>query len=302
MELDKIDLIKGLRFLCGTWQVEYIVNGFSDNLDHIPASEFRSKDGSDFSCITYTFFEDHTMVMNDTSSGREEKGTWEQVDFGEFHYTLNGFVELPEGAFKENAEKLSVSGSNIVFSIGFLGIGMKKTADGVVTEEVDIADVQPSEEDNKEFAIVGKYIPEKVMTVVNNKFGFFTKDEAKPFFDEQLSKDVISKRDYEESMRLFDMYLEITSEHKIVSWMKLPESVTEEMIKQAVEAGQISEVRDGYFTMEYYEWKCVDGKYYYDTKTRREISGEHVSSWDEFKEDKDGYLPFASGMMKLKKV
>lgn len=61
--MDKQDLRQGLQFIAGTWQAEFLVNAFSNDLAHIPAGEFKSDDGRDFSCITFSFFEDHTVVM-----------------------------------------------------------------------------------------------------------------------------------------------------------------------------------------------------------------------------------------------
>jgi hypothetical protein len=78
--------------------------------------------------------------------------------------------------------------------------------------------------------------------------------------------------------------------------------VPEEAIKQALESGEIKEVKDGYFTVQEKEWKAVDGKYYYDTGEHRELFGEVQSPWDELKTDEDGLLDFSSGMVKLKKV
>ena len=42
--------------------------------------------------------------------------------------------------------------------------------------------------------------------------------------------------------------IEFTADHRVLTWMKLPAGVSEEEIRAAIEAGQISEVRDGMFT------------------------------------------------------
>ncbi len=144
MELDEKTLNDGLKFIVGTWQVDYVVNAFSNDLKHIPASEFKSEDGRDFSAITYSFFEDHTVIMKNGSDGREESGTWEQTGWSEYHYTLNAFLDIPDSSFLKNAETLSVLDGNLGFSIGFLAIGMKKIAEGIVTEKPDIGDLKPS--------------------------------------------------------------------------------------------------------------------------------------------------------------
>ena len=58
----------------------------------------------------------------------------------------------------------------------------------------------------------------------------------------------------------------------------------------------IAAVENGYFCREAREWKCVDGKYYYNTGEQREIFGEKQSSWDELVE-KDGLIQFGQSMM-----
>ena len=300
MTLDEQDLRKGLKFIVGKWQVDYVVNAWSNDLAHIPAKEFKSDDGRDFSDITFTFFEDHTVLMKNASDGKEEKGQWEQTGWSEYHYTLNGFIDIPEGDFRKNAETLSVFDGCLVFSIGFLAVGMKKISDGVVTEvkKKDIGDIEVSEEDAKADGIAGIYAPAKTMSVINDSFGLYTKEEIEAEF--KRKKDAGEDVD-DSALRMLDMTVEFTADHKVLQWMKLPEGVSEEMIKRAIEAGEISAVKDGYFTMNAKEWKCVDGKYYYDTGEHRETFGEVQSSWDELKFDENGLLDFASGMMKLKK-
>ena len=179
MTLDEQDLRHGLKFIVGVWQVDYVVNAWSNDLAHIPAKEFKSDDGRDFSDITFTFFEDHTVLMKNASDGKEERGSWEQTGWSEYHYTLNGFIDIPEGDFRKNAETLSVFDGFLVFSIGFLAIGMKKISDGVVTEvkKKDIGDIEVSEEDAKADGIAGIYAPAKTMSVINDSFGMYTKEE-----------------------------------------------------------------------------------------------------------------------------
>ena len=301
MTLDEQDLRRGLKFIVGTWQVDYVVNAWSNDLAHIPAKEFKSKDGKDFSEITFTFSEDHTVLMKNGADGKEEKGQWEQTGWAEYHYTLNGFIDIPDGNFRKNAETLSVFDGFLVFSIGFLAIGMKKISDGVVTEvkKKDIGDMEMSAADAAADGIVGKYAPAKTMAVVNDSFGLYTKEEIEAEF--KRKQDAGEDPDTD-ALRMLDMTVEFTADHKVIQWMKIPEGVSEEMIKQALEAGEIKAVSDGYFSMALQEWKCVDGKYYYDTGEHREMFGEVQSSWDELKFDEDGLLDFASGMMKLKKV
>lgn len=301
MTLDEQDLKRGLKFIVGEWQVDYVVNAWSNDLAHIPAKEFKSKDGRDFSDITFTFFENHAVIMKNAADGKEVKGDWEQTGWAEYHYTLNDFIDIPEGDFRKNAETLSVFDGFLVFSIGFLAIGMKKISDGVVTEvkKKDIGDMEMSAGDAAANGIVGTYAPAKVMSMVNDSFGLFTKEEITAEF--QRKKD--AGEDVDDSvLNMLDLKVEFTADHKVMQWMKLPAGVSEDMIKQALEAGEISAFKDGYFSMAAKEWKCVDGKYYYDTGEHRETFGEVQSSWDELKFDENGLMDFSSGMMKLKKV
>ena len=73
-------------------------------------------------------------------------------------------------------------------------------------------------------------------------------------------------------------------------------------IDEALAAGEIKAVSDGYFCMRSRPWKYVKGGFYYDTGEHRDLFGEVQSSWDELKEDENGLIPFGSGMMLLKRV
>lgn len=303
MELDAQDLRQGLKFIVGTWQPEYVVNAWSNDLRHIPASEFKSEDGNDLTGLTYAFFEDHTLVMKNTVSGQEEKGTWEQTGYGTFHYTLNGFLNIPDSNFLKAAETLEMrDGKNLVFALGFLAVALEKTAEGTVTEEKGVGDVEMSAEDLAQTDIVGRYEVAKTMAMVGGEFGLFTRKETEEELDKQLKAGEIEEDEKKDALQGFDAIIEFTEDHRVLQWMKLPEGVSEEEIKEAVEAGEIGPVKDGYFSMSEKAWKSLDGKYYYDTGEHREMFGEEQSSWDELKKDEEGLLDFGSGMMKLRKL
>ena len=304
MILDENDLRDGLKFIVGTWQVDYVVNAFSNDLSHIPAAEFKSSDGRDFSVITFEFFEDHTTVLRDAASGKEERGTWEQTGWGSYRYTLGAFIELPEGAFREAAEKLEVIEGCLVFSIGFLAIGMKKIADGVVTEpekEPDIGDIEMTAEDLAATGIVGTYGVAKAFAMVDGKFGLFSREDVAADLEKRRAAGEIDDEEIDDALRGFELVTEFTADHRVVSWMKIPKNVTEDMIKAAQEAGEIGEVRDGRFAAGSKEWKSLGGKYYYDSGEHREVFGEVKSSWDELTFDEDGLLSFGE-MMKLRRI
>ena len=304
MILDEHDLREGLKFIVGTWQVDYVVNAFSNDLSHIPAKEFKSDDGRDFSAITFEFFEDHTVAMRDASSGKEEKGTWEQTGWSSYKYTLNGFVDLPEGSFRDAAEKLEVVEGCLVFSIGFLAVGMKKTADGVVTEpekEPDIGDIEMTEADLAAADVVGAYEVAKAFSMVGGDFGLFSREEVEADLKKRKEAGEIDDGEVASYTQAFDLVVEFTPDHRVLQWIKIPPHVTEEMIKEAQEAGEIGEVRDGRFCGEEKKWKSLGGRYYYDSGEHREVFGEVKSSWDELVEDEDGLLSFGEAM-KLRRI
>ena len=289
----------GLKYIVGQWQVDYVVNAWSDDLAHIPASEFKSEDGQDFSAITFEFFEDHTVILKNSANGTEVKGGWEQTDMLEYRYTLKDFLTLPEGAFRENAEKLSVVDGHLVFSVGFLAIAMKKIKDGTVTKAPDIGDLQMSEADAADGKIVGRYEVAKACSVIGDDFRLCTRAEIEA--EMKRMQDAGEEPD-DDMLSAFSAIVEISADHKIYQWMKLPDGVSDEDIKEAIEAGEITAVKDGYFCLGSNEWKCLDGKYYYDTKEHREVFGEIRSPWDELTFDEEGLLNFGSGMMKLKRM
>ena len=303
MELDASDLKRGLKFIVGTWQVDYVVNAWSNDLKHVPAAEFKSDDGNDLSAITYTFFEDHTMVMKNSADGKEQQGTWEQTGWGTFHYTLNGFLNVPDSNFLKAAETLSMrDGEALVFSLGFFAVALKKTEDGVVTEAPGIEEIEMTEADLEMNEIVGKYEVVKSLGMVGGDFGLFTKEEVLQDFEKRLAAGEAEEDERRGLLQGFDVLVEFTADHRVLQRMKVPEGVSEEEIRAAVEAGEIGPVEDGYFLASEKPWKASEGKYYYDTGSTRVVFDEAQSSWDELKFDEDGFLDFGSGAMMLKKL
>ncbi len=302
MVLDDDDLKNGLKLIVGTWQVDYLVNAWSNDLAHIPASEFKSDDGTDFTAINFEFFEDHTLVMKDTSKGKEVKGTWEQTSYSEFHYTLNDFIEVPDSQFKKNAETLNVQNGDLVFSLGFLAVAMKKIAEGTVTKEADIGDIPMTAEDEANLGIVGEYETVKAFSIINGTPGLYTRAEVEADLQKQKDAGTIDEHDAGQMMMAFNSVVEITESHKIKTWMKLPEGVTEEQVKKAIEAGEIQDYDGERFCAHVQEWKSIGGKYYYNTGEHREVFGEEKSPWDELTFDEEGLLNMMDGMAKMKKI
>ncbi|MBP5230337.1 MAG: hypothetical protein ILO68_01275 [Clostridia bacterium] len=299
MTLDEQDLRSGLKFIVGTWQPDFLVNMFSDDLAHIPASEFKSPDGQDFTALTFRFLEDHTVAL--TAAEKEVSGTWEQTDLLTYRIHMEAFEGIPEGMFKDNAETLSVQDGHLVFGIGFLAVALQKTEEGTVTEEPDIGDLPQTEDDLAHKDIAGFYDIYKSFSMVGDDLGLHTREEIEEELDRKIAAGEAEEDEKAEYMRIFEARYEFTEDGFILSWMKLPEGVSQEEIDAAVEAGEIEAVKDGFFLESRKAWKYVNGGYYYDTGEERELFGEKQSSWDELKIEEDGCIPFGSGMMVLKK-
>jgi len=203
MSLDKQDIKEGLKFIVGTWQIDYLVNAWSNNLDHIPATEFKGKDGKNLSQVTFEFFEDHTLKYK--NGDVEGDGTWEQKSWSKFAYKCDKFFgEMPPELAELLKEFERVEGG-LVFGLGLLAVRMKKIADGVVTEikEPDIGDIEPTAEDLKMNAIVGRWKIHQALSAVGEDFGLHTRDEVLAHLEKRKAAGEIDEHEYNENLSMF---------------------------------------------------------------------------------------------------
>lgn len=290
MELTKEDLKDGLKFIVGTWEAEFVVSFFSNNLEHVPVTEFKSSDGRDLSKLSMEFFEDHTAKLKDGSNGREVDSTWEQTKPYGWTYKANGFFgELPADV-AEKVEELDAQEGKLCIAFGFLCIAFKKTAEGHITKEPDIDEIEPSPEDLKMKAIVGRWKIYKTLAPIGNSFDLHTKDEVVAELDKKKATDAIEEDEYNETLNMFDYVMKFTDDYKVLSYMPIPKHVTQEQIDQAVASGEVKIVDGMMCCEEPKEWKAVNGHYYYNTKEHREIFGEIKSPWDIIDPDADGRI------------
>ena len=302
MVLDKDDLKWGKKFIVGTWQVDFLVNAFSNDLAHIPAEEFKSEDGTDFTVVQFEFFEDHTMVMRDTSRGVESKGDWEQTGPTEFHYTVVDYLFVPDGSFKEGAETLDVQDGKLVFTIGFLAVALKKIADGIVTKEPGVGETEMSSEDQVDLGIVGRYEVVKSFVFINDDMGFFTREEVQADVDKKIASGEMDEDEAREQLMIFDTIAEFSEDHLLSNWIRIPAEMSQEEIAEAVGSGDFLEVKDGMGCIEKHEWKALAGKYYYQSGEDMESPEDEQSSWTEITYDEDGLMNLWHGMCKMKRI
>lgn len=290
MELTKEDLKDGLKFIVGTWEAEFVVSFFSNNLEHVPVAEYKSNDGRDLSKLSMEFFEDHTAKLKDGSNGREVDSTWEQTKPYGWTYKANGFFgELPADV-AEKVEELDAQEGKLCIAFGFLCIAFKKTAEGHITKEPDIDEIEPSPEDLKMKAIVGRWKIYKTLAPIGNSFELHTKDEVVAELDKKKAAGAIEEDEYNETLNMFDYVMEFTDDYQVLSYMPIPKHVTQEQIDQAVASGEVKIVDGMMCCEEPKEWKAVNGHYYYNTKEHREIFGEIKSPWDIIDPDADGRI------------
>jgi len=305
MSLDEETLKRGLKFFVGTWEVDYLVNVFSNNLEHISAADFKSKDGKDLTQISYEFFEDHTCKLKNGATGVEESGTWKQVSSDKFEFTLEKvFGEMSAEALKELQKVEKDMDGGFVFSLGPLVVRMKKTAEGVVTEvkKPDIGDLEPTEEDLKMKAIVGRWKVYKAFACVKDDFGLFTRADVEAEIErlKAAGEEDDAHSLQEMVVASFGVQIEFTEDHKMLTYNPIPPDVPQKEIDEAVSSGEFKVVDGMLLESEFKMWKAVKGDYWYDSEEKVEICGEKQSSWRKLTPDADGHIEYR--MMMLEKA
>lgn len=287
--LDADDLKRGLEFIVGTWQIDYLVNAWSNNLDHIPATEFKGKDGKNLSQVSFEFFEDHTMKYK--NGDIEGDGTWEQKSWSKYAYKCDKFLGEMPPEMAELLKEFERSEGGLVFGLGLLVVRMKKVAEGVVTKEPDIGDLVPTEDDLKMNAIVGRWKIYKALSCIGEDFGLHTRDEVVADLDKKKAAGQIDDHDYTQEMHIFGAVYEFTAEHRVRSYTSIPEGVPQEEIDKAVASGQVKLV-NGMMCVdeEGKEWKYVKGDYWYNTGEKRMLFDEEQSPWDKITPDSEGHI------------
>lgn len=299
MELDEQDLKWGLELIVGKWKIDYLVDFWSDNLEHIPVAKYKSPDGKKYNGITFEFFEDHRLVMKDSATKKQVESTWEQTGSTQYHYALNRFFDLPEGTDAENAETLEVFDGYLALPLGFITAGLKKTAKGKITKKPDIGDIEPSADDLKMNAIVGKYKIVKAPAMIGDDFGMHTREEALADANKRKAAGEIDDNEIWESvLSMFDNIIEFTADHQVKIYAPMPPYASKKEIDEAVASGEITIVDGMIDSGDSYEWKAVNGAYYYDSREEEEVMGEKVSPWKKLEPDSDGLITFEPFMIK----
>ena len=291
MELDKDDLKWGLEFIVGTWKIDYLVDFWSDNLEHIPAAKYKSPDGKKYNGVTFEFFEDHRLVMKDSATKKQVESTWEQTGSTQFHYSLNGFFELTEDSDADIVETLEVFEGDLAFSLGFITAGMKKTKAGKVTKEPGIGEIEPSATDLQMTDVVGTYKVAK-MTNFHGDFKMATFDKIVADMKKEGAEGEELESQINEMKMMFGQQFEFTADHKLRVWVST-ENVPENELKEMLESGEAIASKDGFICIEESEWKAVNGVYYVTDE-------DDESGWHKLEPNSKGEIEYR--MMLIKKI
>ena len=289
MELDKDDLKWGTEFIVGTWKIDYLVDFWSDNLEHIPAAKYNSPDGKKYSGITFEFFEDHKLVMKDSATKKKVESTWEQTGSTQFHYALNGFFDLSEDSDIDIVETLEVFDGDLAFSLGFVTAGMKKTKKGKVTKEPGIGEIEPSAADLQMTDIVGIY---KVVKMPNfhGDFQLSTLDKIVADLKKSGAKGEELESQINETKMMFGQQFEFSSDHKLRIWVST-EDMPQEDLKEALDSGEAIASKDGFLCFDESDWKVVKGAYYVSDE-------EDESGWHKLEPDSNGEMEYRMFVIK----
>lgn len=109
-----------------------------------------------------------------------------------------------------------------------------------------------------------------------------------PYIDENDPDEV--EMELNERRKMIGTEIRICEDGVWYMLMPLPEGVSEEEVKAAVEAGEIS-LYDGMMCERPMKWEERDGQLWYDTGIEGEFMGEAVDTWAKAI-DEDGYFAF----------
>jgi len=312
MELSQKQLNEGLKYLVGTWEIDFLVNPFSNNLDHLPPEKFQTTTGKDLSKLTWEFFEDHTVKLRNGATGEEESCTWKQVGETKFTYDTKFFGLIDNADILKGIQELekAFGSDDLVFSM-IMVISLKKTKDGEVhiveePKEPDIGDIEPTAEDLKMKDIVGRWKVYKGFGSVGDDFGLFTRAEVEADMERKKKEGKFeSDEEYQHELKelgtMFGAVVEFTDDYKVKMYAPIPPGIPQEEIDKAVASGEVTLVDGMIFDGEPKEWKAVKGDYWYNTGEHREIFGEVKSSWDKITPDSEGHIDFHMYILERKK-
>ena len=150
-------------------------------------------------------------------------------------------------------------------------------------------------------SIIGTYKVEKFFTYLNDKADLYTREQVEAELDKAVKAMKIDADETGEYFEPFGYVFKFTPDGEIQSWIKVPDGMSDDEVKEALDDGEILDAKDGMVLVNKNTWEERDGKYYYDTGEYREVFGEVQSSVDELAFDEDGLLVYGDGMFRLKK-
>ncbi|MBR4881159.1 MAG: hypothetical protein IKU19_04455 [Clostridia bacterium] len=114
------------------------------------------------------------------------------------------------------------------------------------------------------------------------------------------AEEILAMPDNDETAQYKEMVSainEFTADNRVLTYVPIPEYQIEE-----ARAEGLVITEDGYGIVDETDWKEENGKILYNTREEGEIMGEKVDPYVVLEIDAEGYIPFAGGMMMLKKI
>ncbi len=293
MTLDEEDIKWGLEFIAGTWNVDYLVDFQSNDLEHIPAQEYKSADGKNYSALSFEFLEDSRLLISDSSSGKKTESSWKQTGINEYRCPLNGFLDISQKSEAKASEIFSVMDGVLTFTLEKVTVVLKKVSKGKITD-IGKLDSDPLMTD-----IAGFYEVAATLYYPIDSENYHSKEEGLALLEKQKSLGKIDEESYESCKTFFtmnfDKKIEFASDGKVNQWFKISgsafEDASEADLKAAAENGEIG-FKDGTVCLydESRKWKAVNGFYYFYTGDE-----DSENPWYKIRFTDDGFMKLTWG-------
>lgn len=139
-------------------------------------------------------------------------------------------------------------------------------------------------------SVVGEYKFDSIMTFGEDGPKYLTaEDLMNKTYPAEASADFI-EHEKAENRALAMMVLKIGEDGTLKSLVPIPEGVTQEMVDEAVAAGEVT-IEDGLICDKVYQWEERDGVPYYNTGIKNLEDENPQDEWAKLIDD-DGYVSF----------
>lgn len=130
--------------------------------------------------------------------------------------------------------------------------------------------------------IIGKWKVAEVPVVIGQEVTYIPVEEAIAQCESEDEKSGL--------VMMQEMVMEFYENGKALTYVGLPENMSEDEILDAIERGMKVTEDHKAMIFEEHDWREENGEIFFDTKVEGEASGEIVSSWQKLQEDENGLV------------